>query len=406
MRTNATIPAWDEETKMWTFRPYIDGIQKKYISHKPGDKGAAECRKKYSAALAGENKSNIRLGKAWEDHLAARADQLGITSESYIKTKSIGIHYILPRLKNKRVAEITKAEWQECISKAKPVNKKIKSLAKKSLENIRGEITAFRSYAEDAEIIESAYIKLKIPKSAKIIGKQILQPDALIAFLAETDESDWYIHLWQLEVATGLRPGEAYGLQQDDIVNGMISVRRSIDRRGLITSGKNKNAIRKMKQTDIVQSILLAQSEMVCRAGIKSDWVFPGPDGCKPTPCTIRHRWSIYCKILPGHVTQYSLRHTFYSLTRSELPLALSKLILGHSESMNTDGQYGHAVDGELDKAAVIVGGVFDKITNKKGTIPKTSTKQVLGENGNACDLTATGILGGGSEGSRTPNND
>ena len=377
-RENATIPRWDELNKQWVYRPYIDGIQKKYTSQKPGPPGAAECKRKYSSALANQDKSSIRLSKAWEDHLVARADQLGEKSESYIKTKSLGENYILPRLKNKRVSEITKAEWQECISKAKPVNKKIKALAKKSLENIRGEITAFRAYAEDAGIIENAYIRLKIPKQAVTIGKQIIQPDALAAFLAASDDADWYIHLWQLEAVTGLRPGEACGLKQSDIADSMIRVRQSIDRTGQITGGKNKNAIREMVQTNLSKSILLAQAEMICRAGIKSDWVFPDPDGCKPLPCTIRHHWDEYRKALPGHVTQYSLRHTFYSLTRSALPLSLSKRILGHSETMNTDDQYGHSVDGELIRAAQIVDQVFSDI------FEKLSTKQVLKENQNA----------------------
>lgn len=45
-------------------------------------------------------------------------------------------------------------------------------------------------------------------------------------------------------------------------------------------------------------------------------------------------------------VTPYELRHTFVSIAKS-LPAGMVKSIVGHSESMDTFGVYGHAIKGE-----------------------------------------------------------
>ena len=49
-------------------------------------------------------------------------------------------------------------------------------MSKKSLMNIRGEITAFCRYAVKAEIMDRMPFDLTIPKHAPVVGKNI-QPD-------------------------------------------------------------------------------------------------------------------------------------------------------------------------------------------------------------------------------------
>ena len=48
--------------------------------------------------------------------------------------------------------------------------------------------------------------------------------------------------------------------------------------------------------------------------------------------------------------TRYGMR--FVSYTQSKVPEKLLKSAIGHSESMDTCGIYGHQIDGELQKAA------------------------------------------------------
>ena len=46
------------------------------------------------------------------------------------------------------------------------------------------------------------------------------------------------------------------------------------------------------------------------------------------------------------------------------MPLELMKATVGHSESMNTYGVYGHEIEGERERAAQIIDGIFNGILN------------------------------------------
>ena len=349
-RANATLPRWDGE--QWVYRPYINGVQKKYISTKPEKAGYNECLRKHNIALSGNNRQ-VRFDNAWQDHLADRLASLGKT-ESYIKSESIGRCHLLPRLKSKRVSTITDQDWQNCITLAKSTSGK--PLSKKSLTNIRAEIMLFCKFAKKNRWIDAMPDDLQVPKNAFKVGKEILHPKELRTLLADSD-GDWYINAWRLMVVTGLRPGEAYGLKWDDI-DDVISVRRSINRRGIITGGKNENAIRTLYQTALSRAIL--SDQQVQTSTLRSEWVFCDPDGCKPVPSTIANHWNEYRVDFPN-VTQYGLRHTFVSVSKSALPDALMKQTVGHSQSMDTLGVYGKEIASDKKQAAKIIDGVFKK---------------------------------------------
>lgn len=59
------------------------------------------------------------------------------------------------------------------------------------------------------------------------------------------------------------------------------------------------------------------------------------------------------------------MRHTFVSLNK-DMPDALKKLILGHSEDMDTDGTYGHEMEGDMDRAARMMDKALAKIIGIK----------------------------------------
>ena len=56
------------------------------------------------------------------------------------------------------------------------------------------------------------------------------------------------------------------------------------------------------------------------------------------------------------------MRHTLISLAKADVPEQLLKMVVGHSDSMDTFGVYGHEVDGELKRAAALLDGVFDRV--------------------------------------------
>ena len=59
--------------------------------------------------------------------------------------------------------------------------------------------------------------------------------------------------------------------------------------------------------------------------------------------------------------TPYELRHTFVSVVKT-LPVGEVKPLVGHSESMDTFGIYGHALQGEDTETAEKINRLFRKL--------------------------------------------
>ena len=98
--------------------------------------------------------------------------------------------------------------------------------------------------------------------------------------------------------------------------------------------------------------ILLAQMSLLKRKGIKSKYIFPNMHGEQIRANGLYDIWCRICKRHGiGHVSVHELRHTFISICK-DVPLHLLKLQVGHSPSMDTFGQYGHTVEGEMELAA------------------------------------------------------
>lgn len=367
-RVNKAIPLWKDDR--WVYRPSVEGRQVKITSLKEGKTGYNECLKKESLMIA--DKGNIRFETAWNKHLANRKKLFGEQSESYIKTESIGRIHILPMLQYKKLSHITDQDYQNCILNAK--SDKVEQLSKKTLSNIKSEIMLFNKFAMKNQWVTRLPFDLEIPRTAPVIGKDILLPKALICLLADSD-GDWYVNVWRFLVVTGLRPGEAYGLQWSDIKNNVISIRRSIDRRSNITSGKNENALRTLYATRIATRILNDQKHQLNENGLDTDWIFCDKWGDKPKPVNVYNHWYKYRNKYLGNVTPYGLRHTFVSITKSDLPDALLKQTVGHSMYMDTVGTYGHEIEYDKFNAATIIDKVFEKYESSTFSVPEENEK-------------------------------
>ena len=385
-RVNATQPRWDGER--WTHRPMIDGKQRKITSRKPGKAGSQECIRKENAIRAGLVASGTRLERAWSNFLTDQKERLGATSDGYKKAECHGRIHVLPRLKNKKVSEITSQDWQNVLNRAKSL--KGEPLSRKTLMNVRGDIMAFCKFALKSDLIDKMPFDLTIPKKAEFKGKNILQPEDVKMFL--DDESDeWWFYCWQLQLVTGLRPGEALGLQRRDVKDGLIVVRRAINSKNEITKGKNSNALRTIVQSDLAAEIIQKQLAKLSANKIDLPWLFPDKYGCQPNPYTVSEHFKRYAEKFSVHVTQYCLRHTFVSLMQNSLPPGMMKDYIGHSESMDTLGVYGHKLSDGDKQTATIISGVFGKL--------KTGPNLVPDENENTQDPRASGVSVGAANG-------
>lgn len=355
---------WIESRCRWQINVQKDGQRKTFTSTVTGKKGKIACEKKADLWLSSNTvTSNIRLEKMWQQYLEhLKPDENGKSANgsgyaNYINLQSIGNNHILPNLKTKKLCNITQADWQSCIDKAYK-----KGLSKKSCMNIRGAITVFYNFAADNGIALQPLRQLKIHEAAPVKGKRILQPAELHTLFTEDtvtiygkEAECFYIHAFRFLVLTGLRRGELCGLDKNDIQDGKLYIRRSINERNIITGGKNKNARRWMILPDLATKELEAQKQMLKRIGIVTKWIFPDENGGFLPPCHLYAKWQTYGRQHNIDCSLHELRHTMISLNKSTVPPALLKQVVGHSAAMDTFGIYGHEVDGEKQLATNLI---------------------------------------------------
>jgi integrase len=150
---------------------------------------------------------------------------------------------------------------------------------------------------------------------------------------------------------TGLRPGEAYGLDWSavDLEAGKLSVRRSWDHRGgKFVEPKTRAGIRTVPLSGWLVEALKAQPG---RSGL----VFANREGKPMNPSNVRR--DIWLPLLKRARVRsfdlYSLRHTFASLARSGGESAFNVgRMMGHSRSVLVDTVYAETMQSGMASIA------------------------------------------------------
>lgn len=349
----ASEAKWIESRKRWQINTQLDGERRTFTDSTPGKKGKAAAE-----ALADDWRKNrqqrqhIRLIKLWEEFL--ENEKILHSEKNYIKHEQMGRLWILPMHQHKQVQAITVQDWQECILAA---YKKGKS--KKTCQNIRGSITAFYEFARRCRIPMEAPEGLLIPKDAPVRKKNIMQ-SADLNTLFSVDwikrhnrvEQCFEIHAWRFVLLSGVRRAELCALRKTDIENDMLHVHGT----------KTEAADRYMMLTKRMRKVLADQLKMLKAAGMVSPFLFPAADGYAMTPDHLGKTWKAYRKQHGIKSTLHELRHTLVSVSKSDMPEELLKLVIGHTAKTDTFGIYGHAVEGDLERAAEIFDEIFDRL--------------------------------------------
>lgn len=354
---------WVESRQRWQIKVQRDGKRPTFTSDIVGVKGKIDAEKKADNWLEEGLESDLRMEKAWALFLADKKENS--STPDYKKHEQMGRLWILPKLKTYRLSRLARQHWKDCIN-----NGYKHGLSRKSLQNIRASISAFAAFADDNRWPLESPGKLKIPKDAPVGERKILQPDQLKTLFMVDHMTNhgklkevFYIHAWRFQVLTGLRPGEVAGIQKkQDIKDQLLQVQRSINVYGEITGGKNDNARRNMLLTRQAMAVLDDQAAMLKRRGIISKWAFPDEDGGQMVQPRSYDQWAWYRKKNGISCSLYELRHTMVSLSQDDMPKQLLKRLVGHSETMDTYGVYGHNVDGELDRAKTTLESIFEKL--------------------------------------------
>lgn len=359
--------SWIESRQRWQISIQRDCERKTFTSKTAGKQGKIEAERKADKWLKqGALDSSARLEKMWGIFLEYNKpgkngkSSNGSGLSNYVQLESIGRNYILPDLKTKRLCNISTADWQSCIDNAYK-----KGLAKKTLKNIRGAITRFYDFVVNKNIDMPPLRKLKIQKDAPEGERKILQPaDLDTLFNSNTiniygkDIECFYIHAFRFFVLTGLRRGELCGLEKSDLSgehNEILHINRSINDYNIETKGKNENARRWMILPDMAMEELRQQEEMLKHHGIISPYLFPDEYGNRLEPKHLYAKWCTYRKQHGITCSLHELRHTMISLNKNSVPPELLKLVVGHSQTMDTFGTYGHEVEGEKQTATNLI---------------------------------------------------
>lgn len=387
MGKRRNVAKWYESQKCWQVKVRKDGERKAFRSYKPGIKGKYECHDKADAWLDdgiidGGTKVSV-LYEKWIDELKATTSK-----SNWRNAENFGKNYIIPKIGNKRIQSVNEGQLQDLIlyafenpaSKAVAKEKAAKTgksyayrehLSAKTLKDIRGCLIQFIKYCRKRKATTLFPEDITIPKSAPKSNKGTLQPvDLQILFKADKTTyrnkivQDWYINAYRYAVITGMRPGEILGLMKSDFPQkrNICIINRSVNTYGEETDGKNKNAQRSYIVPEIGKKILQDQADMMKAAGIISPYIFPAPDGNRSNQITYRKYWRRYREYNGlSDRTPYELRHTWFSVNK-EIPVELLKPMGGHGKDFDSQGTYGHAIDGEAEKTAQMIDNVFAKL--------------------------------------------
>lgn len=341
---------WCEALNRWKCAPQKDGKRKSFYEATPGRRGKAMCEAKAAEWVASHDVDDPRFDIAWEEYAQKRKKIVG--TSQYTQEDSFARTWLLPAFGSKKLSKITSQDVQDLLQDMAD-----KGRSKKTIKDVNGAINTFWSYCHKKRY---AFEKPEttIP-DARVGVKHILQPSDVAKVFVLTN--DPWIYAYRFCLVTGLRRGELVGMKWDDIKNGYLTIERSINRFQETTNGKNENARRRFALPQIAIKLLEAQK---AQQKALTPWVWPDPDtNDHADPNKFYDHWQAFLKRngIP-RISVHEMRHTMVSMNKRSMETELLKLVVGHSENMDTFGVYGHEMDGDTEAAAAIIDNVISGI--------------------------------------------
>lgn len=354
-------PKWNKQRNCWELQAQHNGIRKVFRSSKPGLQGKREVMDRCDDWVEFGGTQKVTVEKCVQLYLDDIEARLG-KRDTWIKTEKYSRLYVIPALGKCKMINLTLRDWQSVLNDARGQKDPSKPLSYKTMTHLRTICVGLHKFAYVNYMCDEWRGQLYIPKGHQKGEREILQPSDIAALFEPCPF--WYVGAFRTMLLCGLRPGECYGIQEDDIKGNILYIRRSINDDGEITEGKNKNAQRVIPLPPIAANIIEETIQRNHEANFGTPWVFCNYCGDKANQSTARKEWNKLKEErgLPG--TPYSLRHTFVSIVSSQTHLAEGTLrsLIGHSESMDTFGTYKHQVDGELEAAADVINLTFERL--------------------------------------------
>lgn len=337
-----------KQGSQWKVSVQHSGVRKTFYSSIPGDAGRRDCADKVVRWLTEGTTASVSekttVDKVFQHFLKDKALE---TTNIYTIENRYKNH-IKPVIGTIKVLNLTVQDMKRVIMTAY----KNCNLSKKTLKNLRGDLSSFCAYLDDSNIRHDlSTARIKIPNGAKASHKKSMTAkDIYTLFSCEQTVyngqivEDYYINAYRFHLLYGLRPGELIGLEWGDIQENYFVVQRSVNAKGQLTKGKNDFVYRHIPLTPIAKQLLKQQEKYRTNFSDASERIF-GDYG----QICYRKRWSIFCEHNGiSYITPYEIRHTFASVNKL-LPEWILDVVMGHAHEGMSLGVYAHALDGDMD---------------------------------------------------------
>ena len=154
-RTNTA--QWEEKYQRWRIAVQKDGVRKQFYSSIPGRTGQREANAKADRWLDDGISVKARrveeAGKLW-----LASVELTTSHTNYRPVESRWRVWVLPVLGKKRLTALTEQDLQDVIDRAHAGG-----LSKKTLQSLRGDLTAFLKYCRKAKLSTFCPEDVEIP---------------------------------------------------------------------------------------------------------------------------------------------------------------------------------------------------------------------------------------------------
>lgn len=332
----------------------LDGSRRRVIrnaqSQRHGKGILAKLKEQFCRPITGPSKLTIPdLLESWLENVPNRKPA---TLDGY--RRSIRRH-IRPHFEGVKIQDLTAlavADWST-------------ELRKRGVGN-RSQAVAFSvlsmafNYARDLGLVESnPCARVKRPRADR------KEPDPFtleeVQRILESTREHRLHALFQLALTTGMRQGELFGLQWDDLdlEAGVLSVKRQcVEHGGTVTFSppKTKAGIRSLTLTEATRTALMERRALAMKEGFASSkLVFLSPQGRTLRRSNFRNR--VWDPLLAGleirHRGIHQCRHTVATMLLKRMtPIHVVSKILGHAKPSITHDIYAHFQPGDSSRAA------------------------------------------------------
>lgn len=294
-----------------------------------------------------------------------------IGESTYYSYKSVIDNHIIPILGKKQLISIKREDIERFIGTLQKAKNGKKALLPSTIRGVYMIIHQILQTAVGAKLIlDNPADNISLPHGVQE-ERTVLTTEEVKRLFDTIKEHfpEWY-DVFYIELMTGLRRGEIFGLQWRDINEelGEVQIRRTVKflhKELIVTRTKTNSSKRKIMLPDSVTELLVERHKT-----IDSEWVFPSKSD-STLPTDPKNMYDLIKKILAKadlpYVQFHNLRHTFatQAISNGVEPITLSNM-MGHKIVTFTLDTYTHKTVEMEKKFSVFIKDYLDEIMEEE----------------------------------------